>query len=186
MRGYEIINCVDLECTCYGSSGFPQGETQEIIEVGITQIDLTNCKILTTESILVHPTVSNISEYCTKLTSITPEMVKYSCTFPEVCQTLKNGWSSSELPWISYGQFDRNMFSKQCALMGLKNPMSNNHLNVAAMFCYLTGRKKRVGMKRMMNALELSFEGRQHRGDVDSRNLARAFVKILDLAKIKA
>ena len=68
------IIIIDLEATCWEGIP-PQGEVSEIIEIGICLLDTLTGEISDNRGILVKPTHSKISPFCTQLTTITPELV---------------------------------------------------------------------------------------------------------------
>ncbi|MEN0056485.1 MAG: exonuclease domain-containing protein [Mucilaginibacter sp.] len=65
----EII-IVDLEATCWEPGGNYQKQQSEIIEIGICKLNMETGKITASEGILVKPIKSEISDFCTQLTSI--------------------------------------------------------------------------------------------------------------------
>jgi inhibitor of KinA sporulation pathway (predicted exonuclease) len=65
----HIANVIDLEMSCYPGGVFPDGERQEIIEIGLTTVDLMTRRIITTRSLPIIPTMSSISPFCTELTA---------------------------------------------------------------------------------------------------------------------
>ena len=68
------IIIIDLEATCWEGIP-PKGEVSEIIEIGICLLDTLTGEITDNRGILVKPTHSKISPFCTQLTTITPELV---------------------------------------------------------------------------------------------------------------
>ena len=78
---------VDLEATCWKKQP-PPGQQNEIIEVGVCLLDTETLAIEDNRGILVKPTRSKVSEFCTKLTSLTQEMVDDGVSFAESCATL--------------------------------------------------------------------------------------------------
>ena len=68
------IIIIDLEATCWEGIP-PKGEVNEIIEIGICQLDTLTGEISDNRGILVKPTHSKISPFCTQLTTLTPELV---------------------------------------------------------------------------------------------------------------
>ena len=71
----DAVLVVDVEATCW-KGATPPGETSEIIEIGVCLADVATGERRERESILVKPTRSGISAFCTELTTITPEMVQ--------------------------------------------------------------------------------------------------------------
>ncbi len=84
----DQIIVVDIESTCWKDAP-PAGEESEIIEIGICPIDISSGQRLEKESILVKPEHSKVSEFCTKLTTLTQAQVNQGITFQQACSILK-------------------------------------------------------------------------------------------------
>ena len=91
----HIANVLDLELSCYPGGVFPPDERQEIIEIGLTTVDLARMKILKVRSIPIIPTMSSISPFCTELTGWTEEALKrQGCEFTEAVRRLTEKYGS--------------------------------------------------------------------------------------------
>jgi inhibitor of KinA sporulation pathway (predicted exonuclease) len=81
---------VDVEATCEESYPRNSNYLNEIIEIGITVFDLKTKKIEESRSIIVIPPTTQISEFCTQLTTITPEFVEeYGIPFVDAMEIMK-------------------------------------------------------------------------------------------------
>jgi inhibitor of KinA sporulation pathway (predicted exonuclease) len=175
----EII-IVDLEATCWEVDGDYQKQQSEIIEIGICKLNTETGKISANEGILVKPVKSTISEFCTRLTSITPQMVEESgVSLSEACNALEKRFNSKQLTWASYGAYDRSMLKEQCAKFGISYPMSGHHINVKVLFSEVHGLTKGIGMARALRMLKLPLEGTHHRGVDDAKNIAKILHSLL-------
>lgn len=180
METTDEILIVDLEATCWEQDGDYQRRRSEIIEIGVCKMDADTGEIIRNEGILVKPVHSEISKFCTRLTSITPEMVdRDGVSLAEACQMLRDKYNSSRLTWASYGGYDRTMLRDQCAKFGVKYPMSTDHINVKVFFseAYRLGRG--IGMDGALRMLKLPLEGKHHRGVDDARNIAKILHNLL-------
>ncbi|MEW7293147.1 exonuclease domain-containing protein [Aquimarina sp. 2304DJ70-9] len=176
MKTTNTIIIIDLEATCWNGS-VPQGQISEIIEIGICLLDTQTGTISKNHGILVKPEKSEVSPFCTELTTITQEMLdEEGISFEAACEMLRIQYNSTEYTWASYGQYDLNMMKKQCLDIGVDYPLSQNHINVKVLFSKVKGLRRRVGMKGALGILEIPLEGTHHRGVDDARNIA----KILD------
>ena len=175
------INVIDLECTCWINEPQPMGMIQEILEIGIVQIDLNKVEIVQSESILVKPTLSKISWSCTHLTNITDEMVKDAMTFPDATDRMIKIFNTKRLLWASYGNFDRNMFETQCKLLNVEYPLSDQHVNIKAVMRSVYPDVK--GLSSALNKFKMQFEGLPHRGIDDAKNTAKIYMILLKLIK---
>ena len=72
------ILVVDVECTCWDNlppNKFPETRN-EIIEIGLAVINIKKEELVESRSIIVVPPTTEISEFCTQLTTLTPELVQ--------------------------------------------------------------------------------------------------------------
>lgn len=170
----HIANVLDLELSCYPSGIFPADERQEIIEFGLTTIDLRTMRIIKTVSLPVVPTMSSISPFCTELTGWTEAALrKQGVSFAQAVRWLteKNGSRNRLLVTDSAG--DRRAVEMQCAIAGVMAPFGDHELNVSVLYSMVTGDFRNVKLEEKLRRVGLAFEGRPHRADNDSRNIAR-------------
>jgi inhibitor of KinA sporulation pathway (predicted exonuclease) len=169
----DKIVVVDFEMTCWEGFDAPPGQENEIIEIGICLLNPKADTIEVTDkrSILVKPTRSVISEFCTNLTSITPEMVdERGIDFPIACHILETEYDTRNRLWASWGNFDHEFLRKQCKARNVRYPFSKKHSNLKRVFHDVTG--ERMGLVRAMDAMGVGREGTMHRGDDDAYNTA--------------
>src|SRR5688500_253984 len=130
-------------------------------------------------SLLVRPARSQVSEFCTKLTTITPETVADAPSLAEACAELEKEYSSRERTWFSHGDYDRKQFEENCRALGARYPFSPTHVNAKALFALMRGMKRAPGMAEALRILELPLEGTHHRGADDAWNIAAIVAWIL-------
>jgi inhibitor of KinA sporulation pathway (predicted exonuclease) len=167
----SLINVVDVEATCWEGRP-PPGQVSEIIEIGLTVVDLDQATRLAKHRILVRPQRSRVSAFCTELTSLTPEEVDQGVTFAEACHALARDHHTSTTPWVSWGDYDRNQFTRQCQRTNTEYPFGKDHTNAKLRFTEAHNLRKRPGMAQALEIAGLKLEGRHHRGDDDSWNIA--------------
>lgn len=170
---------VDIEATCWKGSKTPPGEQSEIIEVGVCLLDTVSGTSTAKRSLLIKPTRSKVSHFCTKLTSISPEMVADGISFAEACAILQHDYATKSRLWISWGNYDHKMFVNQCASYGVDYPFSDLHMNIKEIFAKVEALPKQVGMARALKMLELPLEGTHHRGHDDAWNISRIIALII-------
>jgi inhibitor of KinA sporulation pathway (predicted exonuclease) len=169
---------IDLESTCW--EGVPPDEQEsEIIEVGICLVDITTGARLAKQSILVKPEHSEVSPFCTELTTLTQTQVNQGVTFERACTILRRRYISRDRPWASYGDYDRRMFEQQCHQRGIDYPFSPTHINVKNLFALILGLRREVGLLRAMQLFDLPIEGIHHRGVDDAWNTGLLLSKLL-------
>jgi inhibitor of KinA sporulation pathway (predicted exonuclease) len=166
-RKYDQIIVVDIECTCWEGDP-PPGQENEIIEIGVCRLRLDTGQRFGKRSILVKPERSVVSPFCTELTTLTQEAVNQGLSFTAACAYLEKEYKTRQRVWASYGDYDRQMFERQCAAREVNYPFSPTHLNIKTLFTLLRGMRHDVGMAQAMALAELPLEGRHHRGDDDA------------------
>lgn len=172
MKNNKII-VIDLEASCWNGK-IPPGQVNEIIEIGICVLDIETGEIFKNDGILVKPERSTVSSFCTELTAITQKMLdEKGISFQEACTRLRKEYKSKQHIWASYGQYDLNMFQKQCKFKGVEYPLSQEHVNVKDFFSEIKGLTKKVGMKGALDILNIGLEGTHHRGIDDAKNIAK-------------
>lgn len=177
---FDQIIIIDIESTCW--QYISPGQLSEIIEIGICPIYTKTRELLPEDSIIVKPKLP-ISDYCTKLTSITQDDVDIGITFSEACLLLENKYKTRKYVWASYGNYDRSQFEIQCQRENVRYPFSDIHINVKALFALVYSLDRAVGMAEALKILEMPLEGRHHRGKDDAKNIAKIFQKLLFLKK---
>ncbi len=96
VNGYlDVILVVDLESTCWEGSPPPE-QTSEIIEIGLCTVDLNTLTHSEKRSFLVKPVQSEISDFCTELTTLTPDMFAGAGTLADAVKILKKEFRSKD------------------------------------------------------------------------------------------
>ncbi|HEY9604201.1 MAG TPA: 3'-5' exonuclease [Allocoleopsis sp.] len=174
----DQILVIDIESTCWQDAP-PPGQESEIIEIGICLFDVASAQRLEKDSILVKPDRSQVSDFCTQLTTLTQEQVDRGISFAAACSILKKQYLSKERVWASYGDYDRRQFERQCASFQISYPFGTTHLNVKSLFAIIHALPHEVGMDRALELLNLPLEGTHHRGGDDAWNIASILSKLL-------
>lgn len=180
MKIPNIVNVIDVESTCWEPAHTkPANSVSEIIEIGISVVDTTEFKILENHSILVRPQNSEVSDFCTKLTSLSRYDVMSGHTFTSAVTELQNVFKSKERLFVSWGDYDRSMFESNCKLYNCDYPFGPRHLNLRNIFTLLHGLKAEPTIPNALGLLGLSFQGKEHRGVDDCRNIADILISTL-------
>lgn len=175
MKNYKKIMCIDVEATCWENNS--KGRISDIIEIGVQLVDIENKELDgEAQGILVFPTQSEISQFCTNLTTITPDMVETAMDFPDAIQFLTETLPVEKSIFASWGAYDKNTIDKQCRREGVRYPFFT-HLNVKELFAAKYGYTG--GLAEMAEEVGLTFEGTHHRGIDDARMVARILLKLL-------
>lgn len=168
------VNIIDLESTCWAQQPAPEGQRSEIIEIGVAALDLDTLTVTAQAGLLIQPTMSEVSEFCTALTTITPALLaSHGVPFSQACAQLRDQFSALDRPWASWGQYDRKMLSAQAAALNVPLPVSARHTNVKNAVVEALGFTKPLGMARALSHLGWTGTGTHHRGVDDAVNIAR-------------
>lgn len=170
---------IDLEATCWVDHQPPPGEESEIIEIGLCLLDMKSGIISGKRSILIRPERSKMSEFCTKLTTLTQAELDAGISFAAACSMLAEEYEAASFGWGSWGLYDYTMFTGQCKRWGVPFPFSDTHINLKKLFSRLHDGKRR-GMEGALRLAGLPLEGIHHRGDDDAWNIGRLVVYMLE------
>lgn len=181
-RKLDQILVVDVESTCWDGPP-PDGQESEIIEIGLCLVDVSSLTRLSKHSILVSPKRSKISDFCTELTTLTPEMFNDAGSLSDACNRLKKDFSAKDRLWASWGDYDRRQFERVCLSHGVGYPFGIFHLNVKTLFAVSHGLDREVGLDTAYARLGLTMEGTHHRGDDDAWNIAAIVCQLLGSAR---
>ncbi|WP_405056396.1 exonuclease domain-containing protein [Kribbella sp. NBC_01505] len=173
----RLLNVIDVEATCWQGDP-PPGMTNEIIEIGLTTIDADTWQRVAKHQLLVRPERSEISAFCTELTGLTAATVSAGVSFAEACKLLTSQYGAAERAWMSWGDYDRKQFERQCAATGVAYPFGPMHVNAKARFSEVRGLKRRPGMARALEIAGLPLEGRHHSGADDAWNIGALVVQL--------
>ncbi|WP_233163804.1 3'-5' exonuclease, partial [Glycomyces salinus] len=176
---HPLLNVIDVEATCWEGRP-PPGSVSEIIEIGLTVVDLAERKRLANHRILVRPRRSTVGDFCTKLTGLTQSEVDTGVDFAEACRLLADEHRADSRPWASWGDYDRRQFERQCQATGTRYPFGRRHTNVKLRFTEARELRRKPGMATALEIAGLPLEGRHHSGADDSWNIAAL---VLDLAE---
>lgn len=171
---------VDIEATCWEpepSSNALEYQS-EIIEVGICVLDLvapTDDLFNRTQkkSIIVKPQHSKVSEFCTKLTTLTQADVDQGISLAEACKIIKEEYRAEQYTWASYGDYDLNQFKSECKSKNIAFPFGRRHVNIKNILALLNRWEKEIGLPAALNRLGWEMDGTLHRGVDDAWNIAK-------------
>lgn len=170
------ILVIDLEATCWQGPP-PPGEESEVIEIGNAILHVDDLHVEPGPEILVRPTRSSVSPFCTELTTLTQEMLdERGLPFAEAVAALEAAHGGLRaVVWASYGNYDRRMLLAECERHGVDFPLSDTHMNVKRLVALMGGWKGETGMLKAMKrlGLEATPGSTHHRGGDDAVEIAR-------------
>ncbi|MBM3998743.1 MAG: exonuclease domain-containing protein [Planctomycetes bacterium] len=181
MRHYLVI---DLEATCSNDRSIPRHE-MEIIEIGAVMVATRTLESLSEFRTFVKPVRNpRLSAFCTELTGIRQEDVDPAPRWAGAVERLI-GWAEPFAPFLfcSWGDYDRRQLEQDCLFHKVAYPFGRAHGNVKILF----GRSVSMppmGLGTALRRLGLPFEGREHRGIDDARNVVRIMRAIPNLDRL--
>lgn len=175
----------DLEATCWEEGNSLKREDSEIIEIGAVKVDKDAGNIIDTFQSFIRPHFHPVlSDYCKNLTSIKQDDI-YNAESIEIILPQFNTWIGDYADYImSWGYYDKNQIINECKIknfdMGtLRSKLNNKHLNMKNQFSHVYN-IKHCGVSRALKFLNLKFDGTQHRGIDDARNMAIIYKTVKD------
>ncbi len=182
MASPKQINVIDLETSCWDDDADRTGKpASEIIEIGITTINMVSKTLSEPESIFVKNVETDISEYCFKLTSISQSLLNTKgVSLAEAFQILKDKYHAGHELWASWGFFDLLKLQEESERTKTDMPFKFNFWIPAKSIFYTRYPKKRYGLVTACKKSGLGFIGDLHRGADDSWNTARLLMHCLD------
>jgi inhibitor of KinA sporulation pathway (predicted exonuclease) len=175
----DHVIVIDIESTCWDGGFPPKGETNDIIEIGLTPLELSTGRRLEKRSLLVRPERSKVSPFCTSLTTLTQAQVDTGILFKDACKILEAEYLTQERLWASFGDYDRRQFDKQCREQGVRYPFGPSHLNVKTLCAISRGLPTEIGLPQALAYYGLKLEGTHHRGHDDAWNIAALLAEML-------
>ncbi|MEU4659927.1 3'-5' exonuclease [Streptomyces sp. NPDC023723] len=161
----------------------PTGAVSEIIEIGLTVVDLRARRRVARHRPLVRPARSEVSPFRTGPTGLTRAAVRTGASFAEACRTLAREHDAGRRPWTSWGGYDRRQSVRQCRGAAVPGPFGTAperaRTHAKAVCTEVYGLRRKPGLARAPEIAGLPLEGRRHRGGEDARNIAAL---VLDLA----
>lgn len=188
---YHYLLIIDLEATCDDKQqqiGCPEFN-HEIIEFPVLLYDTHQRKCVSVFHSYCKPKLNPyLSNFCTNLTKIHQNQVDAAVTFPTLLAQLEN-WllvqnnlSENQCAIVCDCSADMAKFMRmQCQLSRIQMPTWARvwvNLSKAFRLFYRLPPRHRSTLSTMLDDLELSFVGQQHRGLDDATNILR-IVRIL-------
>lgn len=177
-RLLDVILVVDVESTCWDGPP-PEDQFSEILEIGLCPVDVASLTRLSKDSLLIKPVCSEISDFCTELTTLQPEMFAGAGSLADAAKVLRKQYQSRDRLWASWGDYDRSQFERVCQKLDVPYPFGKSHLNVKSLFATACGLSQEVGLDQACTLAGISMQGTHHRGDDDAWNIAELLCILL-------
>lgn len=180
-----MILVVDLEATCWHNDIEQGNKPNEIIEIGIVQLN-SNYDFVKSHSYVVKPRLSEVSKFCTELTGWTQDAINQGKDIVEVLKQVDEEFQVTKATeWWSYGSYDRNKLSGDKSrrgslglIYGISSPFDKvSHFNAKEELAHIECIKP-IGMAKALKYLGMVLEGRHHNGEDDAKNIAKIVKRI--------
>ncbi len=167
----DVALSVDVERTCWEGEP-PAGMRPEIIQIGLVDVDFERMTLGRGARFYVRPVRSEVSEYCTEITGITPGILKREGRpLGEVLRTIAKDWGAGRKSLLAWGS-DWHAIDAECREAGCDNPFpADGAVNVGQVFSLLHGSETRLGMYAALQAAGIEPVGDRHDGLDDAKNL---------------
>jgi inhibitor of KinA sporulation pathway (predicted exonuclease) len=176
----DKVLVIDIEATCWETEKQkPSGEESEIIEIGLALYNVKTGEVEKSESIIIKPKRSKVSDFCTKLTTLTQDIVDKGTSFPAACEKLMKEYNTKNITCASFGDYDRLMFIRECKNYALSYPLSKSHMNIKNIFALQHKLDREISMPAALDKIKETLDGTHHRGVDDAVNIAKILKSIL-------
>jgi len=182
MKLSRIINIIDVEATCWNNEDDRKGQPNEIIEIGISEVDLYGLTIQRSNHFYIKPKESTISEFCNKLTGITEKTIEeQGMPLGAAVRQLKLSYRTHKRHWVSWGDYDKYQFQRDFERNNLEYTkiFFKRHTNFKTVFAMLHGLENEIGVQAALEHVGLKFIGSPHSGKDDAYNISRLYIQTL-------
>ncbi|XP_036333031.1 ERI1 exoribonuclease 2-like isoform X2 [Rhagoletis pomonella] len=198
MQPYKYLICMDFEATCWENQAPPKWREAEIIEFPAVMVNLQTGKIEAEFHKYVMPIESpKLSAFCTELTGIKQQSVDNGMPLQTAIMMFQE-WLRKELrarnlqlpkmskdkligncAFVTWTDWDFGIcLAKECQRKRLKKPTYfNQWIDLRAIFREWY-KYKPINFADALSHVGLAFEGREHSGIDDARNLAALAYKL--------
>jgi inhibitor of KinA sporulation pathway (predicted exonuclease) len=170
----------DIECTCWDDLENRNRDERETIEIGAALLDGTNFDPIDFFDVMIKPVNNTVlSKYCTDLTTITQAQVDKGMTFADALDYFQRWYTFKGNPlFLTWGYFDKNHLVMESEKKDYHGQFVYDilqhgcHVNVKQKFAEHMDCDP-CGVSKALRKLQIKFEGTQHRGIDDAKNIAK-------------
>ena len=169
------ILVVDLEATCANDGSVPPA-AMEIIEIGAVWAAADGAVLERFQSFVRPLQRPILTPFCINLTSIRQTDIDAAPHFPVAARMLREFADRRREPavrWISWGEYDRKQFARDCARHGADDPLQLPHENAKRIFAVQQHLGAEVSLATACEMAKIKLEGTYHRALDDAINTAR-------------
>jgi len=149
---------------------------QRQLSKGIVEFNLLSGSISSKVSHNIRPQYSEVSEFCTELTGITPEELEGEKNFSQVYDMIKERFPHlKNYTWASYGDYDRKHLKEMSDLHKIPYFFGRTHINIKNLFALKWRLSKEVGLRKALKILDKELVGQHHIALDDALNTTEIF-----------
>jgi inhibitor of KinA sporulation pathway (predicted exonuclease) len=174
---------IDLEATCWENDGPFQRENSEVIEVGAIASTEGLNQVKEIQLYIQPAKYPILTDYCTNLTGITQNTINKAWPARVVYKDFLDWLTPNYLgcTMVAWGNYDWRMLKKEMDLYDVRFPF-NSSINLKQCFADFEGSRPK-GLRRAIESLGWTFQGKHHSGLDDARNTDRILKYLLKEAK---
>lgn len=181
------ILVVDLEATCADDGSVPP-EAMEIIEIGAVWATVDGAVLERFQS-FVRPILRPIlTPFCISLTGIMQADIDAAPCFSVVARKLRDFADRRRqlgAVWMSWGDYDRKQFARDCVRQGVDDPLQLPHENARRIFTLRQHIGTDVSLAAACEMAKIKLEGHYHRALDDAINTARLLPWVRDSRSLR-
>lgn len=169
----------DLETTCWDEQ--PPTEVREIIEIGAIKLNQQGYFLGQFVCYVKPIYFPFLSSYCLQLTQISQVEINKAKSFGEVKNDFTTWIGEEDYLLCAWGAQDRKQLVRECLLHGIDYDWVEPYLDVKKKYHAIRKHSTYMGLKSSLMREGFEFEGTHHRALDDTLNMAKLFLKYLDL-----
>jgi inhibitor of KinA sporulation pathway (predicted exonuclease) len=173
---FERALYIDLEWNCWDGPPVP-GRYQEIIEIGVVEVDLAALETLREKDYRIRPRQLDISIRCMQITGLTASDLRSAPRFPEVLGQFERDFNPRQMLCCTWGA-DAHVLASECGRHKLACPL-RNRLDVSQLFSQSFLLRQQPSLQNAITIAGLPFDGITHTALADARNTARVHAEII-------
>ena len=167
---------IDVELTCWEGAP-PLGMKQEIIEIGITELNLITCRLSRKHLTSSDQRDGKSARSVPTLPAFTTDDIRQARSFPKALESLTEQFAPSRALCCTWGD-DASLIAATCQARGL-NTLLRNLLDLSQLFQGLIQLKQRASLQNAVEMLGMGSDGVPQRALVDAHNTVRIHAAII-------
>jgi inhibitor of KinA sporulation pathway (predicted exonuclease) len=184
-QAYDYFLVLDFECTCEVDDNTWHNE---IIEFPVVVVDAADLQVVAEFHSYVKPTINTtLTPFCTNLTGITQATVDAAPTLPTVVARFEE-WYANTIPSDATCVFATDtptdmavfMYRMEHRRKGIDFPeIFFTFVDIRATFHHYFKPSRKLKIPGMLKEMKMTFQGSQHSGIDDARNIARLLIAMI-------